>query len=433
MLATPSIRALDERLRAATEFIAQRLHGGGAQAWLVGGAVRDMALGKPPKDIDFATDALPHEIEARFERTLAVGKAFGTIIVLVGEVEAQVTTFRAEHGHFDGRRPSEVRFSKRLEEDAARRDFTCNALYLDPLSGALADPCEGWKDLSAGVLRAIGDPRERFAEDGLRLVRMARLAAAHDLTPEERTLSAARECLGALRGVSAERRLAELTLIFERPAPARALEILGESGVLAALCPGIEGLRSGAAADWSVLTRLYTACGAPVGASAGFAVLFDPLEGPLEHLEKRQELASRLLGALRPSRALSDDVHALWRLQRALLDEPARPALARSEALRIAREHRWPLADALLRARRSSPSRRRLELARWTEGLSDGELRPAPLVTSADLAAVGVERGPRWGALLAQAEELQLERVLVTREQALAWLAEQAQRARGQS
>ncbi len=385
--------------------------------------MRDMALGKTPKDIDLATDALPHEIEALFERTLAVGKAFGTIVVLVGEVESQVTTFRAEHGHYDGRRPSEVRFSKRLEEDAARRDFTCNALYLDPLTDELADPCGGWSDLSAGVLRAIGDPRERFAEDGLRLVRMARLAAAHALTPEPNTFAAARERLDALRGVSAERRLSELTLIFERPAPARALEILERSGVLSVLCPGIDELRAGSPPGWSVLTRLAI----PVGAATGFAVLFDPLAGSLEGLDQRQQLAERLLSALRPSRALFDDVRALWRLQRELLDTPGRPALSRSAAIRLARERCWPLAKALLLARAQPPSRARQELERWTEGLSDEELRPQPLLASADLAAAGVARGPRWGALLARSEELQLDGVLKTREQALEWLSARAQ------
>ncbi len=422
MLITPSLTALDEHLRSATLHIAQRLHESGAQAWLVGGAVRDMALGKKPKDIDLATDALPDQIESQFERTLSVGKAFGTIIVLVGDAEAQVTTFRAERGHHDGRRPSEVRFSKHLEEDAARRDFTCNAMYLDPLTDALADPCGGWGDLSAGLLRAIGDPRERFAEDGLRLVRMARLAAAHALEPEAHTFAAARECTHALRGVSAERRLGELTAIFERPRAARALELLEHSGVLSPLCPGIDQLRNQSATDWSAFSRLPS----PVGAASGFALLFDPLAGPLEHFAPRQQLAAVLLEALRPSRALMDNVRALWRLQRALLDEPAGQPLSRSTAIRIVRERCWPLADALLRARASSPTRRQIELERWTAGLGAEELRPSPLIASADLTAAGVPRGPRFGALLAQAEELQLELVLTSRAQALAWLAERA-------
>src|SRR5262249_31126723 len=153
--------------------------------------------------------------ERLFATTHAVGRAFGTVVVRSGELDLQVTTFRSETGYDDARRPSEVRFGTSLEEDAARRDFTCNALYLDPLTDELRDPTGGLADLAAGRLRCVGEPAARFAEDGLRLLRLARFAAQLGLTVEVGTAAGAAASLEALRGVSPERELNELTRMAE--------------------------------------------------------------------------------------------------------------------------------------------------------------------------------------------------------------------------
>lgn len=430
MLARPAIDALEARLRDATLKIATRLKSSGAQAWLVGGAVRDLALGKAPKDIDFATDARPDAIEALFAHTVAIGKAFGTIVVVIDGVESQVTTFRSERGHHDARRPSEVEFSARLEDDAARRDFTCNALYLDPLEGTLADPFGGLADLRARVLRSVGPARQRFEEDGLRLVRMARLAASNGLEIEAATFAAARESLHALRGVSAERRLGELTLIFRRPGSTRAIELLDDAGVLEVLCPGRSAVTGELSSPWTALAR----AGEIPGEVAGLAALFDPLGAFQPRSPQRVARATELLDALRPSRALASAVQALWRLQRDVLDAPAARSLPRATRIRLVRDPGWSAALALLRSRPDANSEELESLARWAETLSDTELRPPPLISSADLQASALPRGPQWKLALEAAEELQLEGVLATREQALEWLAERARAvARGES
>lgn len=429
------MESLAPPLRSATLAIARRLRASGRQAWLVGGAVRDMALGKLPKDIDLATDALPDEVEALFEHTAAVGKAFGTIIVVVEGVETQVTTFRSELGHHDARRPSEVSFSADLRDDAARRDFTCNALYLDPLEDVLADPFGGLEDLRARRLRTVGDPRQRFAEDGLRLVRMARLAAANELEIDPPTFEGARASLAALRGVSAERRLGELLLIFDRHACSRALRLLDGSGVLEVLCPGHAALVASDVGpkDLELRWRALEALGERPGAERGFAVLFDPAWGRASADTAAGERAHALVKALRPSRALLDGLAATWRLQQRFHALGSLGSAPRAARLKLVRELHWPDALACLRAWRSvegSPNEASTDaleaLASWAASLAPHELRPAALITSEDLDANSIPRGPHWKRLLELAEERQLEGEFDTRATALEWLAREA-------
>jgi tRNA nucleotidyltransferase/poly(A) polymerase len=429
MLERPTLAHLAPDLRAATLAIAQRLRARGWQAWLVGGAVRDLALGKPPKDVDFATDATPDEVQASFEHTIAVGKAFGTIIVVHAGVEAQVTTFRSERGHADARRPDEVQFGTRLEDDAARRDFTCNALYLDPLEGGVVDPTGGLLDLERRVLRTVGAPRERFAEDGLRLVRMARLAAAHGLEIEPATLAGARESSAALRGVSAERRLAELSLIFQRPASARAWRLLESAQLLEALCPGLPALCAADVAA-AALTERWNAVeqlGPSPGPSLGFAVVFDAACGRASADAAAHAKARQLLAALKPSRELSDAVAGAWRAAQEWLRLSADPETPRSARIKLARDAAWPAAFATLSAWRRARGEDAKPLAdwrAWAESLREDELRPAPLLTSDDLLRSGLAKGPLWKQTLDLAETLQLDGQLRAREDALRWLDE---------
>ncbi|MCZ6597902.1 MAG: CCA tRNA nucleotidyltransferase [Planctomycetota bacterium] len=399
----PSIVQLDPGLRAIALAVAEGLDGGGHGAWIVGGTVRDLALGLTPKDVDMATAATPEEIEALFDRTTPVGKAFGTVLVHVRGGDVQLTTFRSEGTYSDGRRPDEVRFCTSLEEDARRRDFTCNALYLDPRSDDLSDPENGLADLEAGLLRCVGDPARRFAEDGLRLLRMARFAAAFHLFIDPNTLDAARLSLDSLRGVSPERIWTELELVCAKPETARALELLAEAGVLSAL---FAHLADGG--DWerrrAVLRRLRD--DAPVG--AWLAVLF---AGAAEALE-----------GLRAPRAVLAHVAKLWELRAKLTTIPEGGRAAR---IRLVREPEW---DALVLLERAWNERAELleELVGREGSLAPGELHPELLVTSSDLAAVGVPPGPEWGRILRAAEDLQLEGELATREEALAWLAARA-------
>lgn len=404
-------------LARASRWIAERLAAVGHRAWLVGGAVRDLALEREPKDADLASPAPPEEIERLFPRTHAVGRAFGTVVVPCDGVDVQVTTFRAESGYADARRPSEVRFSTRPEEDAARRDFTCNALYLDPRTDELLDPTGGLADLAAGRLRCVGTPEARFAEDGLRILRLARLAAHHGLAIEPDTLVGARRSLAALRGVSPERVLAELVRMAEGPDPARAMALLSELGALSVL-PGLARLETS-----GLDRRVRAAAGLQAGGSARLlALLFLP------GTEWDVALAQAALLELRPARALERRVGQVFQLVLAL--EECLAALAstpRARWIRLVRAEEFADALAVHAAWHGERhARARAELVERARRLGPDELWPAPLVTSAELARAGVPQGPRWGELLRAAEEAQLEGEFHDIEGARAWLARQA-------
>ena len=153
----------------------------GRQAYLVGGCVRDVLLGRPPKDFDVATDAQPDEVASLFPTSERVGAHFGVVLVRSGSTQVEVATFRSDHSYSDGRHPDSVQFETDPRQDALRRDFTINALMLDPESGQILDFAGGRDDLRRGVIRAIGDPEQRFREDHLRMLRAPRFAASADL------------------------------------------------------------------------------------------------------------------------------------------------------------------------------------------------------------------------------------------------------------
>lgn len=419
----PSIQQLSPALARAAREVAEVLGRAGRRAWLVGGAVRDLALGVEPVDADLTTAARPEEIEALFPDTYAVGRAFGTVVVHRGEVDVQVTTFRIESGYADARRPSEVSFAATLEEDAQRRDFTCNALYLDPLVDELLDPTGGLPDLAAGRLRCVGEPRRRFAEDGLRLLRLARLAAQYGLEVEEATGEGARASLDALRGVSPERVLGELQRMATGRAPGRAARLLFNLGVLPRL-PGTAWL-AGEAQEGDLegrvagLERLGSR-----GTAAFLATLFRARTGeaPVAH---RADLE-----ALRPSRALQQEVAALLDRERELssclaaleLGEPPRAIW-----IRLVRDPAFELALACWIA--WHPGEREAECLRLRSLAREAtveELWPAPLVTSAELGRAGIPRGPRWGELLSAGEEAQLNGEFADLDGARKWLAARA-------
>lgn len=413
------MQRLPPPLASAAREAAETLRAAGHRAWLVGGAVRDLALGVEPVDVDLASAAQPDELERLFPTTYAVGRAFGTVVVRCAGLDVQVTTFRAEGGYDDARRPTRVRFGASLDEDAARRDFTCNALYLDPLSDELADPTGGLADLAARRLRCVGEAAARFAEDGLRLLRLARLAAQHDLEVEPGTLAGARGALEALRGVSPERVFAELARMAEGRSPGRALELLAALGVLE-LVPGLRDAGAPALAERvTAIARL-----APGGQARFFAALLaspgaDDAQATLD-----------AFSALRPPRALQLRVGRTLELVRALrvcLAAFARGEERRAAWIRLVRSAEF--ADALALHAAWHPREHadeREALGRRAAGLAHDQLWPAPLVTSADLARLGVPRGPRWTELLRAAEDALLEGELATPEQARAWLARHA-------
>ncbi len=204
------------RIPAPAREVMQVLHGAGYSAYLVGGAVRDLLLGRKPADLDVATSARPEQVKSLFARTIDTGIRHGTVSVQSAGVWLEVTTFRSEGPYGDGRRPDFVRFVDDVEADLARRDFTMNAMAID-LEGRLVDPFDGRGDLLRGVLRAVGDPVARFREDGLRLVRAVRFAAQFHLTFDPATEAALVEAAGAIRPVALERIGRELERLSQAP------------------------------------------------------------------------------------------------------------------------------------------------------------------------------------------------------------------------
>ncbi len=215
----------------------------GHDAYVVGGCVRDAIRGVDPQDWDIATDATPEEIQKLFARSLYTNR-FGTVIVRSGDHEVEVTTYRIEADYADHRRPEHVAFTDSLREDLSRRDFTMNAMAWRPgkdgTAGELVDPFGGQSDLDARLLRAVGDPEDRFREDALRMLRAVRFATLLDLRIDERTVIAIRRNAHLASTLSGERINQEMTKILAAPRPSVAFRMLSDVGLLAVLCPELE-------------------------------------------------------------------------------------------------------------------------------------------------------------------------------------------------
>ena len=386
----------------------------GHRLWLVGGAVRDLALDRRPVDFDICSAAPPESIESWFERTVPVGRDFGTLLISIGKLSLQHTTFRTESSYADARRPESVQWGQSLEEDASRRDFTCNALYLDPLTDELADPEHGRRDLERGLLRAVGDAGLRFREDGLRLWRLVRFAGAYGLRPEESTLEGARASRAALRGVSPERVLVELERVFSGPGAGVSLSLLEELELLPKALPGLEE------APW-VSDRVRRLAGIPEPSlTLGLAVLY----GPTALSAAARSEALQRLDALRVSRETRRAVAGLWELAQELLSWPRAAAPRRSVLVRAARRPEWSDACLYVRSLADDPSRADAVVTweREAAALGDAVLECEPWIGSSDLRAAGWTPGPEWGELLREAEDLQLDGVWTDRAEAQAWL-----------
>ncbi len=274
----------------------------GHRSWLVGGAVRDLLLHRPreAQDFDIATPATPAEVTSLFHRVIPTGIDHGTVTVLVGKAKVEVTTFRGEGEYVDGRRPESVVFHGDLTEDLARRDFTINALAFDPLEHELRDPFDGRDDLRRRLLRAVGDPRERFAEDGLRAMRAVRFAAQLGYDLHSRTRAAIPGALDVVRKVSTERVAEELTRLMVAPHAERGVELMRRTGLLNVVLPDVAKLP--AAELRHSIAGLEALPPAP---ELRFAWLL--------HRALRPEAAAGVLFGLRMSRRTTDAVAALLR------------------------------------------------------------------------------------------------------------------------
>ena len=223
--------------------VVEKLQHEGHEAYVVGGCVRDAIRGVEPADWDVATDAKPDEIQKLFRRSLYTNR-FGTVVVRMGEREIEVTTYRVETEYSDHRRPDAVAFTESLREDLSRRDFTMNAMAWSPMSGGtLVDPFAGQADLEARIVRAVGDPDERFREDALRMLRAVRFAAVLGFTIEPATAEAVKRNAALAAGLSGERVQQEIVKILRGPVPSVGFRMLSNLGLLAVLGPELEKAR----------------------------------------------------------------------------------------------------------------------------------------------------------------------------------------------
>lgn len=242
-MSAPDPRELCSAIPAEIVGVCQRLREAGYEAWVVGGAVRDLILGRPVQDFDVATAARPEQVGQVFgrRRTIPTGERHGTVTVLIGDGEGrhqvEVTTFRGEGAYSDGRRPDSVEFVRDLVQDLERRDFTVNALALDPMTAELADPFGGLTDLASCTLRAVGDPKARFREDGLRVMRAVRFAAQLEFTLDPATEAAIPQALDVFRKVSQERVRDELLKLLAAPRPSIGLRLMERTGLLGEVLP----------------------------------------------------------------------------------------------------------------------------------------------------------------------------------------------------
>jgi len=225
-------RILRQQIAKPVLDICKELRNVGERAWVVGGCVRDTLRGEPVNDWDVATTALPEKLQQTFRKVIPTGIDHGTVTVLWKGEAYEVTTLRGEGAYTDGRRPDSVVFVEDIDRDLARRDFTVNAIAYDPVDGRVADPFDGLVDMGNRVLRAVGDPIERFQEDGLRILRGARFVATLDFELEEATEAAFRGALDTFRKVSPERVRDEWMKAMKASTPSRAFEVMRRTGIL---------------------------------------------------------------------------------------------------------------------------------------------------------------------------------------------------------
>lgn len=396
--------------------IVRVLRESGQVAYLAGGCVRDEVLGLAPKDYDVATDATPERIAGLFKRTREVGRAFGVMQVHLHGVSVEVATFRREHGYSDGRRPDAVSFTG-AEEDASRRDFTINALFIDPLApesevrgvrvrGRVIDFVQGLKDIESGIIRAVGDPEARLAEDNLRALRAVRFAARLGFSVEVATAAAVKRHASELAGVSRERIGDELRRMLIDERRVQAAELI-ES--LALDAPALLEPPRGTGA-LSVLASLPPRVGF-VAALAAWEV--DRARTP----GNPAEAVARLRRALCLSNEESDGLRDRLAGHRRLLDEW--PGLSVAQRKRAAASD-W-FGDAWLLARGVHPAAAALVQADvHALAQTEGGVAPQPLITGDDLVAAGARPGKGFGGWLDQVYDAQLEGRVTSRDEALA-------------
>ena len=423
-----------ERYRAAVR-VQQRLKQAGYRALLAGGCVRDLILGVEPNDYDIATSATPGEVAQLFEKVISVGAAYGVQIVVQPEGFYEVTTFRKDGPYWDGRHPDTVEFVDEIE-DAKRRDFTINAMFLDPKSNSIIDYVGGQDDLRNRVLRTVGPPEQRFAEDHLRILRAVRFATRFGYAIEPETLQAVRKMSHLITRTSAERIRDEILKILTEGGARRGFELLDETGLLEHLLPEVTAMKGveqpeefhpeGDVFVHTMLMLEHLEDASPALALA--ALLHDAGKPPTQSFEDRIRFNNHdKVGA-----RISEDVCRRLRMPHETMAKvawmvenhmrlSAIPDMRDSKRKRFIR-HPW-FPDLLELGRIDCvASHGCLDGIYWIQDyiatLPPDKLKPVPLLRGKDLIEMGLEPGPSFSQILTAVEDAQLEGQISDKEQA---------------
>jgi len=434
--------------------IVRALRERGHQAYFAGGCVRDLLLGREPADYDVATDATPQQIMQIFPETYAVGEQFGVVLVpqsvqmdiLAGPGErrgaVEVATFRSDVGYSDGRHPDEVRFTQDPQEDVKRRDFTINGMMLDPATNKVLDFVGGRDDLKAGIVRAIGDPERRFAEDKLRMLRAVRFAARFEYRFDPATLAAVQKSAPRIRQVSGERVRDELTRMLTEGRARRAFQLLDTAGLLREVLPEISAMKGveqppqyHPEGDVFVHTLLLLDQ-LPAGSSktlAWGALLHDVGKPPTfrvapdrirfdGHVDVGVKMAAEICRRLRFSNHETDQILAL-------VDNHMRfGVVQRMNQSTLKKFLRMPVFEEHLELHRIDclSSHSQLDAYKYAQeqlrSMPPEAMRPTPLITGRDLIEAGYQSGPRFKEILTAIEDAQLEGRLASREAAMEYV-----------
>jgi poly(A) polymerase len=440
--------------RAFAEQICRQLREAAYQAFFVGGCVRDILLGREPADYDVCTDATPEQVLRIFPRSLSVGAKFGVVIVVedsqvddsssdaAAPIQVEVATFRSDVGYSDGRHPDSVVLAKSPQEDVKRRDFTINALLMNPETNEILDFVGGREDLRAGIIRAIGDAEQRFREDKLRMVRAVRFAARLHYEIEPKTFHAIQKLAPEITQVSPERLRDELTKLLTEGSARRAFELLDETKLLPQLLPEIARMKGVEQPPqfhpegdvWIhtllMLEKLPAGCSPTLAwgvllHDVGKPATFTPPSGPDGRIrfDRHAEVGTRMAEEIcRRLRFSNDDTEQIASLVASHMKFKDVLQMKSATLKRFARLNRF---DEHLELHRLDclSSHRMLEnydfVRRFTQETPAEEIRPPRLVTGDDLLAIGLRPGPVFKEILNAVEEAQLNDSIRTREEAL--------------
>ena len=422
--------------------ICRALREKGYQAYLVGGCVRDLLLGREPADYDVATEATPEEVQRLFPRSLTVGAQFGVVVVTEDAAQVEVATFRSDMGYSDGRHPDQVRYSKRPQDDVLRRDFTINALLLDPETGEVLDIAGGREDLRAGIIRAMGDAEQRLKEDKLRMMRAVRFAARFHYAIDLATLAAIEGLAHDIRQVSSERLRDELTKMLTEGAARQAFELLDDTGLLRFVLPEARRMKGIEQPPqfhpegdvWThtliMLEHLNPGCSPTLAwgvllHDVGKPPTFRPPSGPNgrirfdEHVEVGTEMAMEICRRLRFSNEDTDQIASLVANHLRFKDVPQMKPSTLKRFVRLNRfdEH---LELHRLDCISSHGNLENYNLVReFLANTPPEQVRPPRLLTGNHLKDLGFCPGPAFKEILNAVEDAQLNGKIRTHDEAV--------------